>query len=265
MVFDSSHADQKSILGSHISFNLNPPLEIKGAQRCSICVDEASLWWTSPNISSNLGNNKLYFSAKKASTNSLHNFVFTIPNGLYNIESLNTWVQSEMHNQDVFIENETTAAVYPFEFTEGYHLSKVQIKINAVDCSIDFSNSDDISDLLGFTNSISAPGAGNVPKYILGNQNAKFNHIEYFLLHTNLVDEGIPVSNRLHNTIARIPITSKVGYTQLYNPTREKWLSANNLLNEKVSQVYFTITDQNNKAIDMNGDPWSVSIILKYE
>ena len=61
-----------------------------------------------------------------------------------------------------------------------------------------------------------------------------------------------------------VPIDVKVGYQLVYNPKREKLLSADHLIGATINRLYFHLTDQSGASVDTATEDWSVSVTIKY-
>ena len=237
------------------------------AKFATMKVTSASIYNNVNNISSSLGNNKLYFNAKKETVTTRKDYILTIPNGLYSLTDLNQEIQNLMDNEDV-----DTTSKYPFELTYN-NVNKAVIQMNSTDCTILFSDhasrtNHKIRDLLGFTNTdlqIPNPASTNAPYFFTGTNKASFNTLEYFLITCNFVDQGLIVNNIDTQALALIRPNTAPGFPIYYSPYFPAILSADKLIGwEGKKQFSFQLKDNNLKNVDTNGETWSFSLQIDY-
>ena len=83
--------------GSRFQVRLDAPISVPpGAVDVTIECVAANIWFVSPNISEEIGNNKLYMSY-----NLLNIPVFTLPDGLYGADSLNLTIKRWLKSQGI--------------------------------------------------------------------------------------------------------------------------------------------------------------------
>lgn len=237
--------------GSRFSVQLDRPIAIaKRAANVTAEMSQASVWYTSPNVSASKGNNVFYFIV--AATPEL----FIIPDGLYSISALNQLISREFvklgyaADQILISADDATQTIvltYPY-----------------VDTQVDFTPTNSPFTLLGFDNRLSplAPSTAGQPDS--GDRVAAFNTLNSYLVHTSLIMEGIPVNNQGASIIGRIPIDAKVGRQINYAPDNPTKVAANELIGKSVNYFDLWITSQDNEPLDMFFENWSVLIVLKY-
>ena len=83
--------------GDSFSVNLSPPLKIpKNALSCEFYVPQASIWNTSPNISSSFSNNTFKFTTSAAAAPGT--YTITFPEGLYSLEAIGSYLSAQFVN-----------------------------------------------------------------------------------------------------------------------------------------------------------------------
>jgi hypothetical protein len=217
---------------------------------CTVQVDEATIWWTIPNISVTLNNNKFYIEHLTV------DYVITIPTGLYSVSDLNNTLDREILA--------ATGLSGLVDFAPDNATQKVELTINQAGTQIDFTQSDTFRDVVGF-NSQLVPAVVSTGIYTqLGDNIAQFNTIDYFLLHSDIVDRGIRVNDKYSQTIAQILIDTEPGsqiVSREFNPPKS---DAIGLAGTTIDRIKFWLTDQNNSLVDTNGEIFGCRLIIKY-
>lgn len=248
---EEAGAENKNELGSQFDIRLQDAIIMpEDLVNCTIQVDEATVWWTIPNISINLNNNKFYFQYN------LVDYVATIPNGLYGVSDLNIAVNREVLD--------LTGEAGLFSFEPDNATQKVNITLNVATLQIDFTQVDTFRDLVGF-NSELVPALPTTDVYsVLGDNIASFNSISYFLLHSDIVTRGIRTNNTFTQTIAQILIDVPPGsqiVSREFNPPKSEAL---HLRGQTIDRIRFWLTDQNNNLVDTNQENFGCRMIIKY-
>lgn len=244
-------ASNISLDGSSFEIVLqNPIIMPDDLVNCTVQVDEATVWWTIPNISVNLNNNKFYFKYLAV------DYIATIPTGLYGVSDLDTAV-----NRAAF---DLTGQTGLFSFEPDNATQKINITLNVAGLQIDFTQADTFRELIGF-NSQLLPLVPTTGSYsVLGDNIAAFNSIEYFLLHSDIIDQGIRTNNTFTQTISQILIDVPPGsqiVSREFNPPKSEAL---NLNGKVIDRIKFWLTDQDNNLVDTNNEEFGCRLIIKY-
>jgi hypothetical protein len=240
--------------GSDFEVQFNPALSIpSSALDLKVAVERAEIWFTFPNISETLGNNKIYITEGANPQIEL-----TIPTGLYSLEQLNESLQTLALNAGI-----TSSPDPPFEIEGNDATQKVEITINYTNISLEFK-SDSPTDLLGFPVGVIGPPA-IAPEVFFAPSVAQFNSVNNVQIHSNLVNNGIPLNNKFSGILANVQINVPAGSQILYAPFRPLFCSAENLKSSSRTNVRFYITDENGNFLDTNAEYWSATIRLMYK
>lgn len=237
--------------GSEFATVLYSPISIPHSARyCKIGVQAANVWYTTPNISIALDNNKFAFNDGVA------NQEITIPNGLYDLTQLASSIAVQIDNIPANIPSANL-----FDFIGDASTQKVIITFKSAGLSINW-NTSTIRDILGFriTSPITAPINGS----IIGEDTAKFNQINSYLIHTDLIHTGIPVNSIDSAVIANIFIDVTPGSLINYTPQIIATANGNELIGATRSTIISYITDQKGRRVDTNGEVWSYTLIITY-
>lgn len=237
--------------GSTFEIRLQQPIIMpQNLANCTVQVDEATVWWTIPNISAVLGNNKFYLLYNAV------NYLITIPNGLYGVSDLNNALDREILSA-VGVAGLVNLA--PDNATQ-----RVEITLNDATMQIDFTPADTFRDVIGFNSQLVPPAPTTDVYTQLGDNTANFNTIDYFLIHSDIVDQGIRVNDRFNQTIAQILIDVSPGsqiVSREFNPSKSDALR---LAGTTIDRIKFWLTDQDNNLVDTNGESYSCRLIIKY-
>lgn len=233
---------------------LNEPISIpRNAINCTLEVVKAQVWYVQPNISEEIKNNKLEFNHDGS------DYDLTIPDGLYSLTDLNAFLSRQ------FVANGLKADL--FAFSADNSTQKVVLTFNYAGTRVNFTTPNSVNTLLGF-NPIYYPllVPSVVGESFTSQSTAALNRLETYLIHCSLVPNGIPVNQNGSNIIADIPISVDYSPGDLivfapFNPIKT---STPNLVGQPIGNVHMRISDQQDRAIDMLDEYWSVTVTIRY-
>ncbi len=254
MVLDSSSeagAVNKSADGSYFEIQLDNPLVIpQEAVSTTVSVEEAEVWWSIPNIITGT-NDKLYVSHSGVS------YTITIPQGLYDLSGLAQAINRELIN------NGAPSSPPLFSFSPDEATQIVEIKLNYTTTTIDFTQADTFRSILGFDSAVigTVSVAGET---ISANNVAGFNTINYFLLHTDLVQNGIRNNNKYSQTVAKVQIDTSPGSQIIYKPFNPARISEQ-MNGSSRTNIKVWLTDDKNNRVNTNGESYSLRLVISYQ
>ncbi len=224
----------------------------RNATNCSIQVVNSELWWNTPNIV--VGQNANFDFTSTTIGGATVQGPIIIPTGLYSVTQLNTAIDREVFAvtgyNDVFI----------LEPDVGQ--GKVQITFKNAGDSIDFGYTQSFNDLLGFeAKSYPSPGANQT---IVGPNTAKFSNTSYFLIQSDITNQGLLFNGTYDSIIAKILITSQPGSQVLYQPVNPTLIDASNLLGDRRRRYQFSLLTNTKERADTLGEYWSVQLRISY-
>lgn len=237
----------------------------KDAYNITLAVEEATVWWNVPNIIEN-GNDKIYiFGDDDTSPTPVPRlFTITIPQGLYDLDSLNLSIANELEAQGARTLDASSNALPLISFTEDSSTSKTRLRFNYPNVYVDFSQPNTFREILGFNSAIYGPFAG-APLSILADKTAAFNQLNYFLIHSDLVKDGIRFNNVYNQTISQVLIDVPAGYQIVSKPFNPAKCDASNLENNSLSSARFWLTDDKQRPVNVGeSDFWSARIVIRY-
>ena len=255
-IFDSgtqNGAKNKSEDGSTFDVQLPQPIVIpKEAVNCTIEVIQANVWYTTPNISIGKNNNKFKFHTDmdRNVTKTL-----TFPDGLYSVTAFNTQLAL------LLVDGGFEADLFSVVGDDA--TQKTVITYGAIDLALNFSGGDTCKDILGFED-IEYDFSTTAGEPAFGQDIARFNTLNSYLIHTDLVSQGIPVNSIGASIISQVPISSRPGSQIVYQPQNPARTDLTNLIGLPRNSFRIWITDQNNEYLDTNGEDFTVVVIIRY-
>jgi hypothetical protein len=243
--------------GDRFSVQLNQPIMVPAdSLNCSLKLRSAKIWNTVPNISLEIGNNKLYIYTDFISTGSPTLHTIEIPDGLYSLDGLNTFLARELVSLDLPSNLITMAS--------DDSTQKVVLTFNQVNTWLDFTQPDTARDVLGF-NSRLVPNIPEGAGYSeVADSVAKFNRTDSFLISGDLVSNGIPVNNVSKGILGEVLITAKPGSQINYTPYLPLSVNATELIGKAKNFFTFSLTDQLSRSVDTLGERFSFTIVISY-
>lgn len=241
--------------GSYFEVQLQDGLKVpKDALNVNISVEEATIWWSVPNIITG-ENDKLYITGPDT-LDVIQNFVLTIPQGLYDLAGINEAIARELEASGAKIDPEPLITLSPDEATQ-----KVQLRFNYATVSIDFTQTDTPRVILGFDAQVYSPVPTNP---ILAPNVASFNQVNYFLIHSDLTNKGIRFNNNYNQTIGQVLIDVAPGSQIVSRPFNPARINAPELAGTTRTNLRFWLTDDEDRRVNTNNEYWSARIVIHY-
>ena len=187
--------------GNRFTINFNPPLSFdNNASRLRLELLETELYYTNPNVNST--NNRLTITTHDINgVSMIYNVV--VPTGLYELTALNTAIKNIL----------VVAGANPNLISFVSNNSKSRVVMTLIgDTRVDFSEQFSIGYLFGFLPQAYAPiGPSSIDrKTIYGAPNsAHLNNINFFVLNSNIVNNGLMFNGSARQAIGRILITAE--------------------------------------------------------
>jgi len=253
----TSGAKNKSSDGSRFEVAFEGGFQIpKGSHNCTVAVETATVWWSVPNVITGTNDKFKITGPDTADSSTVYNL--TIPQGLYNLSELNQTIQRELENAGAKVSPSPLIRLTADEAT-----GKVEFDIDYTTVTVDLTAADSIGPLLGFAAATYGPYA-TAPQVVLAPNVAAFNSVNYFLLHSDMCDTGMRVNNTYNQTIAQVLIDVAPGSQIIATPNHPPKVACNNLVGSNRTHIRFWITDDQNRAVNTNGEDWSARLVLKY-
>lgn len=248
--------------GSRFEIALETPITIpKDAVGVHVACEESTVWWTIPNIVTGVNDTFYVTGDDDQAIPVQQNYVIVIPQGLYDISGLNNALLSGLEAAGARTSPDPIVTLDADSSTQ-----KVQIRLNYTNSSVDFSagKTDTCRDILGFDPQVVGPDAG-APLNILADNVAAFNTINSFLIHSDIVGQGIRFNNTYNQTIAQVLIDVAPGSQIVSTPFHPAQSDANELIGSKRSHIRFWLTDDSNDAVNTNTEFWTTRLVISYQ
>jgi hypothetical protein len=250
-------AEKRSSDGSAFSvrFEQGFGLDAHAVDKSSIYmqVDSATVWNSSPNVITGV-NDTLYFAYGGTSA------TLVFPEGVYSIADSDDTLNEELQTLLV-------GAGLPsdlFKFTVVPHLNRIAVESTDTVYGtkfLGFDQSNSIGKLLGF-NSVVALTPG--PISVRAPNRASFNNVNYFLIQTDLISDGIPVNDRSQGIIAEVPILVQPNSQIAYEPYNPPKVHAPTLSGMSKYEVRFSLLNDNADPVIMP-EYWTFRMRLFYQ
>lgn len=231
LFLESSTASSYDQSTSTATWNLQNPIMVPHeAKSCQLRVISADIWNLVSNVSPSLGDK---IDIQLGGIGPI--YTLTIPEGQYSVTALNAAVENQLVNAGLVATNLVITGDAPTQ--------RVAFSSDVAGTIISFPTSTHMWNILGFTqgDSLTLTLAG--VKY-LANLIAKFNNINAFLVHSDLVDAGIPSNGDYYGTIAKVPITAAAGSLIPFQPSYPIAVDASNLIGARVQSVSVWLTNE---------------------
>lgn len=202
-------------------------IELSRSHAHEICLLGFHTWNSIPNISEKLRNNKIYYTVDKVLKE------ITIPTGTYDISDINNYVKNIEPGIEIFDNNNTLKVEI---------LSKYEI---------DFTKSNSINSLLGFSNQIIPINKKTESDLVVDIM--KVNTVR---IKCNIA-EGIYENNERSNMIYQFHIKDNPGYKIDEVPRNLIYYPLNT---HSINEINIRICDQDNNLIDFRNE--NINIIL---
>ncbi len=236
--------------GSRFEVQLEDPLHVpKGAVNVQISVEEAIIWWTSPNVIKNV-NSEFYLDDNGTPRN------ISLPTGLYDLNGLNAAINREIINAGgvdglVSISADTST-------------QKVVLTVSSAQQTIDFTQSDTFRDILGFNSQILANAAVS-PKAWLADNVAGFNVVNYFLIHSDITSTGLRYNNKYSQILKQVNIDVAPGSQIISAENNPPRTDGDHLRGASRSTIRMWLTDDVDRLVNTGGEYWSCRIVISYD
>lgn len=258
IIFSSSTANgafNKSASGaSFYSDFKDHPLNIpKDAVGAAISLEYASIWNQVANIVTGV-NDQIELVVD------VNTYLVTIPQGNYSVEDLNAYINSFIYAQNSTYDNAfVITADYPTD------LVRVTNKINP-SLQTEWNTQTNARTIafgltIGYTTDRVLAGTGIS---VVGDQKAEINVIDNFVIHNDLMDDGILLNGSYDNIVGIVPINVPPSSLISYEPRNPLKLSSGNL--KSVSgrtKVHSWVTNEVGQDIQLSDD-WSYTLRISW-
>lgn len=227
------------------------PIQIpRDAKECYVKVLQADIWNLVPNVSPSLGNTITVQPGGVGPEVTL-----TITTGQYSFDALSSSISNELLKAQLSADVLTIGA--------NAATQKVTLKTAAAGTVVKFVGASSMFKILGFEQDTSTTLADAGVEYSAPNI-AQFNVINAFLIHSDLVGDGIPINGEFTQTIAKVPITVRSGSLITYTPAYPISVPAPGLIGNTRSQVLLYLTSEDGSTLVDTQEDYSVLLEISY-
>jgi hypothetical protein len=220
--------------GSSFDVQLNDPIQIPtGAVGATLEVTQASIWNNSFNISEEIGNNIFRYSIDAGVT-----WVdIKITDGQYSLSALQDVISFH------FLSNALAEDLIQIGATDS--TQKTYLAFKDANLQVDLSYPNSVRDVLGFdARKVPLVPTADPGEIESGDDIARFNRVNSYLIRGNLVSNGIPVNNTAAGIIASVPIIVGPGSQISYSPAHPIQTNANELVGTIKNYFSFNLLEQ---------------------
>jgi hypothetical protein len=217
-----------------------------------LSMPHALVWNTIPNITA--VNNKMEITGLNTSDVSTV-FTIEVPQGLYDLDSLNSSIQAQLVNQGA----KTSPDL--IDLQANYSTNKVEIIFNYNTVVVDFNVADSLKDIMGFA--AASYGVYTEGYVLAAPEIAQFNAVNGVIIHCSLASEGIRIGNDFSQAIGQIGFTVSPGSLETYQPFNVLKISESHLAGVSIKSLTFWITDEQENDIVMT-EEWSSTLRISW-
>ena len=261
----SQGAVNRSPNGDYFEIQLDDGLKIpKDAVNVNVKVEESTIWWVVPNIIEGV-NDTMYIYGNDDTLPVAVPQLFTvvIPQGLYDLSGLNQAILNGLENGGAQTIDASGDSLPLITLTADDATQKVILRLNYTNVYVDFNQANTPRDILGFNALSIGPEAG-APINILATNNAAFNSVNYFLIHSDLVNRGVRYNNQYNQTIAQVLIDVAPGSQIVSTPFHPAKASGQALAGTVRTNLRFWLTDDQQRSVNTNGENWTARIVIDF-
>ena len=251
LFLETSAASSYDQTTSTATWNLQNPILIpQDVKTCSLRVISADIWNLVSNVSAALGNKIDILLAGVGPV-----YTLTIPEGQYSVAALNAAIENQLVLQGLLATNLVIAGDAPTQ--------RVAFTSDVAGTIIKFPGEKYLWNILGFNQGYTLTLTLAGVRYLAPGI-ARFNNINSFLIHSDLVDAGIPANGDYYGIIAKVPISSPSGSLITFSPSYPIAVDASNLIGARVQSVSLWLTNETGWQRINTRENFSVLVELSY-
>ena len=235
----------------------------KDAININVSVEESTVWWVIPNIIEGQNDTFYIFGDDDTAVPVPQLFTVVIPQGLYDLSGLNQALQAGLEAEGARTVDAGNNPLPLVSLTADDATQKVRIRFNYPNVYVDFQPNNTCREILGFDPLQYGPYPA-APLSILAPNTAAFNQVNYFLIHSDLVNKGIRFNNAYNQTIAQVLINVAPGSQIVSTPFNPARCNGQELAGSKRTNLRFWLTDDKQRQVNTNGEFFTARIVIHY-
>lgn len=184
-------------------------------------------------------------------------YALTIPEGTYNVVTLNQAIQRAFEEDDILYQSQTA----PISFLPDDATQKVILQFNYDNVEVDFTADNTFHEMLGFEEQKYTQLGDDYQ--IVAPKVAEFNPFSFLLINTDFIPNGMVYGSTVDKAIARIFGKAETGKQIIYEPINPRSFDARSIVGRPVNRIQFWLTDNKRNQVKTN-ETWSISLTIQY-
>jgi hypothetical protein len=263
----------KDLEGSRFQVRMEPPISVpKEAEGVFIECPSANILHVTPNIASEYQNNTLYleYTYEDGGPQTL-SLTLVVPDGNYTIDTLNAQFQVQLASFDIPPDNTLKFSPGALIFTASDATQRISVTVaEGLSLLTNPLLANNVMPTLGFSTPVLGQPYGDLVSTYDGQtfeapNSAQLNRVNAYLLHSDLIQGGIPFNSQQDNIFAEVPIDVPAGGLIAYRPFNPFKVSGEHLKHGSKDLLTFFLTDEQNRAVNTLGENFDFSIVIKYK
>ena len=253
--------------GSQFSVQFVNPLYLpSNARNAKIEIIQANIWNVSPNISEALGNNMMTIQDDSGK------HTVYLADGLYDIDTVYDGLALMFDNIPDHRPLFPFKDYFLFGGQDSTNRMYIQFKSSGAEGNAEILwNESSITEMLGFLpTSPTKPSTESKTDHehsIFSPHAPKFNAYNSFVIHSDLVSEGIQLNNSFDNIIGQIQITTDTGTIETFRAIAPNpFALCNNLIGTQNARyrATFRLTSETGQPLDTMGEYWDITLLISW-
>lgn len=241
------------------------------AKNVNVSVVNADFWNNDSNVVEGKNNIRFTFSTGGGS--------IAVPPGLYDGTTIGPAIISALHRSDAtgYSDNEFGLVIQANDATGVMEVIMTKTSVPEIRTTamkkytigqeppeiyyFDTLDLEDIGLMMGFTTPIVPTGPSYMVESVI---EPMFNTLNYWLIQSDIVGQGIPVNGQYDSVIAKITSDVESNLQVLYEPINPSQVPAINLTGSAKSSYRFSLLSDSFKHVNTRGEFWSAQIRISY-
>jgi hypothetical protein len=244
--------------GARFTVTLDNAIEIPyDAFNVTVECVEATIWYTYPNITD--ANNSFSFTYLDPVTVLPVTTLIQLDTGLYSYLQINEAVK-----RILFAGGHPTTM---FLITADVPTGRIVIEMYDESVTLDFSVNNSLGPLLAFDDAVlvAEPTASNLhPTVFYAPTTAKIKHFDYYLIHCDIVDDGLRINNAFNQILTTVLVDKGPGSQLIHRPFEPVKVNSDQLIGTSRTRIECWLTDNNDVLVDTFNEYWDFRIKISY-
>ena len=237
--------------------DLEQPIVVpRNARNCVLQVLGTTIWNNQPNVITGV-NDTLRITGPDT-LDALTVFDIVIPQGSYSVSELNQRIAIELSNAGAKTSPNPIISLTPDEATQ-----KIEIRIFYTGASVDFTQPNSCWEILGFTPATVLTATFDGESFLAPSE-ASFNVINFYLISSNLVSQGLRFNNTYRQIINQTNIDVRPNSQIVSEPFNPSKIECPELVGQVRSNFDVRLLKDDFSPANTRGEYFSVRMSLSY-